>query len=448
MTPANDRTRNKKDLRSTFLGTNVIAQHPSNNSGLWKVFEGFANELAKDKDKYLYVTAGSFGTNNPLTPIIPTADGQSNITVPETLWKVLVILDNSNQSLTDLFQQTPNSVVNDRVIAVRIPNANTAGGSNSPTWWDPSYRISVRDLEAELFQSTGQRYNFLSNLPQNVQDRYETSVYSGSVNASAFLQAEISNDESINLGDNLISDGTIRHDSVIKNSIIQNEWIPLVHSISENGLSQVSLAEIGKFNITGIDQVSSSQIGSNEFSLVQKRSTQVGSSQIGILETSLFQTSPTQVSSAQVSSAQVMFGQISVNKDNSLQIGSSHQFDIAPKLAITEVPFSSSIAFQQFFIPNFDNSHNLNLQNTTVPTWTEFLQSPTPFNLKIEIQDLPTGQLAEATITGYDTNGRPNSGILTLDTDGNSLGWFIDTTPEDNTEFDQNLTTTAYLHRE
>jgi DNA/RNA endonuclease G (NUC1) len=444
MTPANDRNRNEKDLRSTFLGTNVIAQHPSNNRGLWAKFEKFANDLAKTKGKYIYVTAGSFGINNALTPTIPTADGQSTITVPETLWKVVVILDNPNQSLTDIFQQTPNSTVNDRVIAIRVPNANTAGGSYSPSWWDPNYQISVRDLETQLFQATGQRYNFLSNLPQNVQDRYETSIYSGNVEVSAFLQAETSNNGLDELGNNLISDRTIWHDSVVKNSIIQNEWLPLIRSISENGISQVSLTEIGKFNLVGINQIGSSQVGSDELSTTQKSPVQVGSTQIGILETSLLQTSTTQVSSTQVSPTPILLGKIGVNKDGTLQIGSS-DLTYSRQNTITKVSVPSSVTFQQLFITHLDASHSPNLQNTTVPTWTEFLQSPTPFNLKIDITDLPTGQLAEATITGYDTNNRPNSGTLTLDTDGNSLGWFIDTTPDDNSEFDQNLTTTAFL---
>jgi hypothetical protein len=87
---------------------------------------------------------------------------------------------------------------------------------------------------------------------------------------------------------------------------------------------------------------------------------------------------------------------------------------------------------------------NLLINDRIISTGAESLQSPTPFNLKIEVTDLPTGQLAEATLTGYNTNGLPNSGTLTLDTDGNGLGWFIDTTPDDNTEFDQNLSTTAF----
>jgi DNA/RNA endonuclease G (NUC1) len=43
------------DSDRTFLTTNVVAQHPSNNSGLWRVLETFSQKLAKDKGKDLYI---------------------------------------------------------------------------------------------------------------------------------------------------------------------------------------------------------------------------------------------------------------------------------------------------------------------------------------------------------------------------------------------------------
>jgi hypothetical protein len=252
----------------------------------------------------------------------------------------------------------------------------------------------------------------------------ENSHYSGNVEVSAFLQAETSNNGLSELGNNLISDGTIGHDRVVKNSIIQNEWLPLVRSISENGISQVSLTEIGKFNVTGIDQIGSSQIGSDELSLIQKSPVQVSTTQISPIKESLLQTSTTQISSTQVSPTPILLGKIGVNKDGSLQIGSCN-LTFSPEDTITKVSFPSSVTFQQLFITHLDSSHSPNLQNTTVPTWTEFLQSPTPFNLKIEVTDLPTGQLAEATITGYDTNvtqiqviNQPTHGTLTQTPDG------------------------------
>jgi hypothetical protein len=174
-------------------------------------------------------------------------------------------------------------------------------------------------------------------------------------------------------------------------------------------------------------QVSKLQIGTEQISKTQINSFQIGFFQIGSFQESL--------------------PKIGITQNDTTEIGTS-QLSTA-KIDPLKVSFPSSITLQQLL-----SSHSPNLQNTTVPAWTEFLQSPTPFNLKIEIQDLPTGQLAEATITGYDTNNRPNSGtlILILTLDSNSLGWFCaasasgfakGTTP-DNTEFDQNLTPTAF----
>ncbi len=51
------------------------------------------------------------------------------------------------------------------------------------------------------------------------------------------------------------------------------------------------------------------------------------------------------------------------------------------------------------------------------------------------ITNLPTGQLASATITGYDSNGRPNAATISIDDDANGVGWFLDSTPGDNSEF-------------
>ncbi|NET48228.1 MAG: PKD domain-containing protein, partial [Merismopedia sp. SIO2A8] len=103
----------------------------------------------------------------------------------------------------------------------------------------------------------------------------------------------------------------------------------------------------------------------------------------------------------------------------------------------TEVSLSSSISLQQFL-----RSHTPNPQNTTVANWTNFLQPHSPFNLNIEITDLPTGQLAEATITRFDSIGRPIAGTILIDDDANGLGWFIDPTPWDNSEYHPHQTDT------
>jgi hypothetical protein len=162
-----------------------------------------------------------------------------------------------------------------------------------------------------------------------------------------------------------------------------------------------------------------------EIGFIQNSHTEIGSFQVSVGENTSPQVRTEEEGSAKISPLEINFLKTNLFQIDPTQVNSS------------KVSLPSSITLQQLL-----TSHNPNLQNTTVPTWTEFLQSTTPFNLKIEIADLPTGQLASGTITGYDTNNRPNSGTLTLDTDGKSLGWFYaasasgfanDTTPENST---------------
>jgi hypothetical protein len=164
---------------------------------------------------------------------------------------------------------------------------------------------------------------------------------------------------------------------------------------------------------TSSPQISTSQIHSNQSNSTQIAPTQFGFTQIGSAQVSPAQVSPTQVGSTQISPTQIDLKQIGTSQLNS-----------------REVSLTYGITLQQFL-----SSHHYNLSNTTVPAWTSFLQGQTPFNLTIDIKDLPTGQLAEASLTSFDSSGRPTSGTLTLDLDGNGLGWFIDSTPWDNSEF-------------
>jgi hypothetical protein len=105
---------------------------------------------------------------------------------------------------------------------------------------------------------------------------------------------------------------------------------------------------------------------------------------------------------------------------------------------------------QQFFNFNISSSHSSTPKflydiNSTAPTFLNTLFDPTnPFDLTLQITDLPTGQLAEAQVTQFDQQGRPNGGTLLIDTDANGIGWFIDQTPWENSEFSQTLTDSAF----
>lgn len=52
--------------------------------------------------------------------------------------------------------------------------------------------------------------------------------------------------------------------------------------------------------------------------------------------------------------------------------------------------------------------------------------------------------IAIAQLTSFAADGTPNAGTLLLDHNGNDLGWFIDSTPWENSEFAQPLSDSAY----
>jgi uncharacterized protein YbdZ (MbtH family) len=54
--------------------------------------------------------------------------------------------------------------------------------------------------------------------------------------------------------------------------------------------------------------------------------------------------------------------------------------------------------------------------------------------ITVEVSDLPSGQLAFATITALAANGLPARGALVIDTDANGRGWFLDPTLLDSEE--------------
>jgi Bacterial Ig domain len=228
----------------------------------------------------------------------------------------------------------------------------------------------------------------------------------------------------------------------------------LAFDSSQIGIDQNSPAQIGS------SQIGSSQIGSSQNSRSQVSTSQIGIPQIGESQTTVTKTGSKQIGSTQVAVTQFNPEQVSTTQVNSPQIQNSFinfpvsQFDPLQSTSLSigriqidssKVAFASSVSLQQLLSSNLP-SHELvstylqQFQSTLATDWN----LPTSFNLTFNITDFPTGQLAEGTITGYDTNNRPNSGTLTLDPDGNGLGWFIDTTPDDSIEFDQTLSTTAY----
>jgi large repetitive protein len=428
-----DRSRNTKDNVSTYLTSNIIPQHTQNNNPLWSGIEDFGREVAK-LNKELYIIAGGYGSKPGREFIDVDGNSSRTINIPEALWRVVVILDHPGTGISNI------NTNNTKAFAIYTPNTEPlqpgTDGRKYKKWYEGyvpgvggAEILTIRQLENRLNNdarnlATGIHYDFLSNISKVIQDAIEQRPFNpGNDPIDAILNAPLLAQDDTSP---TTAETAIWHPGITKNGLIENNFFQI-------GFSEISTTQISS------TQVSTTQIGFSEATISQISTTQISTTQIAFIKPSLIYVCPAQVSTTQVSSISKELIHTSTAEVDTSQIDTTPTqiHIIQPNPA--EISFSSGITLQQFFA-----IHNFGLQNKTVPSWTEFLQSPTPFNLKVEITDLPTGQLAEGTITGYDTNGRPNSGTLTLDINGNNQGWFIDTTPGDTSEFDKQLTETAY----
>jgi endonuclease G, mitochondrial len=157
--PSADRTDVDTNNSETFTMTNIIPQAPNMNQGNWADLENYSRDLVK-KGNELYVIAGGTGeggsgSNGGTTKRLDNG----KLIVPSSCWKIIVVLE--NKSGNDVDRITKDT----RIIAIEIPNKQSAGADS----WK-NYRLSVRDLETKL------GYNFLSSLPQSMQDVIELNV--------------------------------------------------------------------------------------------------------------------------------------------------------------------------------------------------------------------------------------------------------------------------------
>lgn len=143
-----DRTGTAADNSATFLMTNMIPQAPANNQEVWRKLEEYSRELVS-QGKELYIIAGGVGQKKTL---------KGKVTVPEQTWKVIAVLDRPDLGVNGVSAST-------RLIAVWMPNSDEVRN----TKWK-KYRVSVDVVEA----ATG--YDFLSNVPQSIQDEIESRV--------------------------------------------------------------------------------------------------------------------------------------------------------------------------------------------------------------------------------------------------------------------------------
>ncbi len=146
--PSADRSASAEANSLTFLMTNMIPQTGDLNRNVWDNFESYSRGLVKKGKVDLYVVAGVYGDKGKL---------KRKVTVPTNCWKIIVAVP----------QGADISAVNENTHVVAVDMPNTMGIAKAD--WR-KFRTTVRSIE----QKTG--YNFLSNLPQNVQDALETTM--------------------------------------------------------------------------------------------------------------------------------------------------------------------------------------------------------------------------------------------------------------------------------
>ncbi len=145
-----DRSSNDEANKSTFLMTNIFAQTPDLNRGVWLDFERFIENLAKKQNKELYIFAGGiYNSNNTIN---------EKIRIPDSCYKIAVVL-NRGEGLECVEYNT-------MIYAVMIPNIN---GIRRDKW--QKYAVSVSHIE----NSSG--YNFLTNVPEEIQGIIEQIIY-------------------------------------------------------------------------------------------------------------------------------------------------------------------------------------------------------------------------------------------------------------------------------
>ena len=147
-----DRGQSVETNSSTFLMTNIVPQSPENNQGVWVQLEEYSRDLAK-QGKELYIVAGGHGTGGE-GKNGEASELKGKIAVPATMWKVILVLDDSSKGLAGV-------TASSRAIAVIMPNNQGRNGKLT------DFCATVSDVE----KLTG--YDFFSNVPPDIQKQIE-----------------------------------------------------------------------------------------------------------------------------------------------------------------------------------------------------------------------------------------------------------------------------------
>jgi endonuclease G len=149
MCPAKDRSATEEDSKAVFFMTNIVPQAPNCNQRGWERLEDYCRRLVEE-GHVLYLACGPHGAGGEGKEGRKTEIGKGahKITVPQDLWKVVLVLPSEDAA--------PRA--NTRVIAVWVPNNQSVGYD-----WT-KYRTTAREVE----KRTG--CTFFRGVPRDVAE--------------------------------------------------------------------------------------------------------------------------------------------------------------------------------------------------------------------------------------------------------------------------------------
>ncbi|MEO0848372.1 MAG: DNA/RNA non-specific endonuclease [Cyanobacteria bacterium J06648_1] len=235
--------------------------------------------------------------------------------------------------------------------------------------------------------------------------------------------------------DTISANTTIGQDSFIEDDFFKSTHFTL-SSPSQVGITEIGLVETSLAK-NSISENSSGEINLAESNLSENSIGEVNSFHVAFPKTTLEHTNSTEIGEAQVNLPEMTDIKLGITEVG-IPINSPFNTFIpqSSKTLSSEILFAPSVEPEQFFSIHNSTPEITNvLNNTATNIWSDLLQPQTQLDINFQITDLPTGQLAEATITGFNDSGVPNTGTIAIDHDANGVGWFIDRTPLDNSEF-------------
>ena len=154
--PSADRNLNATSNSNTYFMTNMAPQAPDNNQRAWASFENYLRGLT-DSGNEIHIVSGVIGVGGSGRNGSATTIDSGRITVPDSFWKVALILPNGSNDINRVTTST-------RIIAINMQNDQGI----STNW--RNFRTSVNAIES----LTG--YDLFENINNSVESVIEAQV--------------------------------------------------------------------------------------------------------------------------------------------------------------------------------------------------------------------------------------------------------------------------------